>query len=82
MKKILFIMLLLAFAGRTWAADYVKIGGHEIANGDTHANFNNSRIDSGSASLSSDGKTLTLDNNPAQTARSFIQQNPLRRLFS
>ena len=60
---------LLAFAGRTWAADYVKIGGHEIANGDTHANFNNSRIDSGSASLSSDGKTLTLDNMALSTGK-------------
>ena len=60
MKKLFLILLpLLAIAGSTWA-DYVKIGGYELSNGGTFTNSNNTRIDEGSASLSSDGKTLTL----------------------
>lgn len=50
---------LLAFAGKAWSA-YVKVGGYELAPGSTHNHSNNTRIDSGTASLSSDGKTLTL----------------------
>ena len=60
MKKLILIMLpLLAFAGRAWGV-YVKIGGYELQPGSTHNHSNNSRIDSGTASLSSDAKTLTL----------------------
>ena len=60
MKKLILIMLpLLAFAGKAWSA-YVKVGGYELAPGSTHNHSNNTRIDSGTASLSSDGKTLTL----------------------
>ena len=60
MKKLILIMLpLLAIAGKAWGA-YVKVGGYELQPGSTHNHSNNSRIDSGTASLSSDAKTLTL----------------------
>ena len=60
MKKLFLILLpLLAIAGKAWGA-YVKVGGYELQPGSTHNHSNNSRIDSGTASLSSDAKTLTL----------------------
>lgn len=60
MKKLILIMLpLLAIAGRAWGV-YVKVGGYELQPGSTFDHDSNSRIDSGTASLSSDAKTLTL----------------------
>ena len=60
MKKLILIMLpLLSFDGNAWSA-YVMVGEYELTPGSTFTHSNNSRIDSGSATLSSDGKTLTL----------------------
>ena len=57
----LLTMFLLAMTMRVFAAnDYVKIGGDKMSNGTTWTSGH--KINGGSASLSSDGKTLTLRN--------------------
>ena len=75
MKKLFLILLpLLAIAGKAWGA-YVKVGGYELQPGTTHNHSNNSRIDSGTASLSSDAKTLTLTDMAFSTGKATGIEN-------